>query len=416
MQRRGCISGLGCLFVLLFLGLLAGITWFQGGPLLASPGPLSTVAPRATPLQGFRSHADFENECGRCHAPFWGRERMADRCMACHTTVAEDLRTRSGLHGRLRDPQNCKVCHPEHRGRDAQLTRLNVAEFPHTVETVGFTLAEHHKDFDGTPLDCRSCHLKAYRSFDQTVCIECHVRGRAAFMEQHRADVGDDCLACHDGSGKVANFDHDRMTDFPLLGEHREAKCRDCHTGKRFRGLDTACVSCHRKDDKHKGRFGTECEACHTPTKWDKVTFDHARTKFPLTGKHAGLECEDCHAKQRFAGTPTDCVACHPEPEVHAGLLGTQCAKCHNVNAWSPAQLPEHTFPINHRSRKSIACDVCHDQGTFKTYTCYNCHEHNPAKIRRKHLKEGIRDFQDCVRCHPTGREHEAEGGKHEED
>ena len=606
--------------------------WFQGGPLLASPGPLSAATPRATPLQGFQSHADFENDCGRCHAPVWSSDRMADRCMACHANVAESIAADDGLHGRLREPRQCKTCHVEHQGRQARLTRLDVAGFPHQVETVGFSLDQHQKDFDDTPLECSQCHTDSLSTLDQATCIECHAEGQRAFTDQHRIDFGDDCLTCHDGSGNLSNFDHGQITNFSLAGKHREVKCQDCHVENQFKGLETACASCHLKDDKHQrqfgtsceschtpddweqttfrhdlkrftfegqaldiatscatchlqddkhqgkygtsceschtsddweratfrhdltrfvfegrpldiatncvachrqddrhdGRFGVQCQRCHTPDEWDRVTFDHSQTDFPLIGKHAGLECEachetgefaavetlciachrqddkhegqygtscerchvadgwdqvifdhtiaglmyngqpldiatrcalchleddqhsgkfgqacyechvpdgwdqvtfdhaltrfpldgahrdvaceKCHADQKFAGTPTDCAACHAEPRVHLGLLGTQCADCHTVNAWSPALLPDHTFPLNHESRTNIACDVCHDQGTFQTYTCYNCHEHDPAKIQRKHLEEGIRDYQDCMRCHPTGREEEGEG------
>jgi hypothetical protein len=45
------------------------------------------------------------------------------------------------------------------------------------------------------------------------------------------------------------------------------------------------------------------------------------------------------------------------------------------------------------------------------TYTCYGCHEHNPSEIEQEHREEGISDFQNCVACHPTGREKEGSGG-----
>jgi len=301
--------------------------------------------------------------------------------------------------------------------------------------------------FEGRPLDIA------------TNCVTCHRQD-----DEHRGRFGTECQTCHTTQKwERATFDHDR-TDFPLIGKHARLECEDCHVGEKLTGLESACVSCHSKDDTHEGQYGTSCERCHVaegweqatfdhsitgllyndrpldiatscvvchraddkhegefgeacyechvPDGWDQVTFDHARTDFPLEGAHLQVACMECHIDQRFTGTPTDCAACHPEPKIHVGLFGTQCADCHNVNAWSPALLPKHTFPINHRRRKNIACDVCHDQGTFKTYTCYNCHEHNPAKIERKHRKEGIREFQDCMRCHPTGREHEAEGGE----
>ncbi len=204
-------------------------------------------------------------------------------------------------------------------------------------------------------------------------------------------------------------FDHSK-TNFPLTGAHAGLECEACHVGGEFTGLETACVSCHLKDDAHAGRFGTQCEQCHVAEAWDRVTFDHSKTNFPLTGAHVDVACESCHVGGRYAGTPTECAACHPEPDVHKGQFGTACAECHTTKAWKPATFKDHTFPLDHGSRTVLACDVCHDKGTFKTYTCYNCHEHTPAKIERKHLEEGIRDFQDCVRCHPTGREKEGEG------
>jgi hypothetical protein len=57
-----------------------------------------------------------------------------------------------------------------------------------------------------------------------------------------------------------------------------------------------------------------------------------------------------------------------------------------------------------------VECDVWHQDAprSYRTYTGYGCHEHSPEEIREEHLEEGIRDFDDCMRCHPTGREDEA--------
>jgi hypothetical protein len=30
----------------------------------------------------------------------------------------------------------------------------------------------------------------------------------------------------------------------------------------------SACVSCHKKDDKHEGSFGSQCDRCHEPSRW----------------------------------------------------------------------------------------------------------------------------------------------------
>ena len=39
--------------------------------------------------------------------------------------------------------------------------------------------------------------------------------------------------------------------------------------------------------------------------------FDHLQTGFPLTGAHARVRCEECHAGGVFEGTSTQCEACH---------------------------------------------------------------------------------------------------------
>jgi hypothetical protein len=86
-----------------------------------------------------------------------------------------------------------------------------------------------------------------------------------------------------------------------------------------------------------------------------------------------------------------------------------QCVQCHTTDKWKPSTF-DHTkyfrFDGNHPSN----CADCHDVNkTFSTYTCYNCHEHRPDKIEKEHIKEGIRNFSNCVECHRSGDEDEAE-------
>ena len=143
-------------------------------------------------------------------------------------------------------------------------------------------------------------------------------------------------------------------------------------------------------------------------------SFDHAQV-FPLDGKHAEIECVACHANQVFAGTPKVCAQCHAEPAVHAGLFGLVCESCHTTTAWSPATLLEHSFPLRHgleNGEPETACAVCHVT-SYSEYTCYGCHEHQPAEISRKHSEEGISavELPACLECHPGGREAEENDG-----
>jgi hypothetical protein len=50
--------------------------------------------------------------------------------------------------------------------------------------------------------------------------------------------------------------------------------------------------------------------AAHAATQ-PATPFDHGRTRFPLTGAHARVDCESCHLAGKMAGTPRTCAACH---------------------------------------------------------------------------------------------------------
>jgi hypothetical protein len=111
-----------------------------------------------------------------------------------------------------------------------------------------------------------------------------------------------DCSQCHTADGwSPAKFDHN-LSIFKLEGQHTEAACESCHVNRQFKGTPMDCYSCHQQDDEHAGQYGTDCAACHNPSSWDNVDFDHNRSNFPLTGGHAGVACERCHASGQFAG------------------------------------------------------------------------------------------------------------------
>jgi hypothetical protein len=333
-------------------------------------------------------------------------------------------------------PFVCRDCHVEKLSTFNQATcqtchqQLDAAFMTEHVQTFGSDCLACHdgvdtfgNDFDHNRLAfpligkhaetaCASCHEGTRTVADLRAapldCYSCHVTD-----DPHQGRFGTDCAACHTPNGwKPATFDHN-LAAFKLEGKHADVRCESCHINNVFKGTPTNCYSCHATDDPHQGQFGTDCAACHTPNGWKPATFDHNLTNFPLTGAHVGLACTSCHVNNVFKGTPTACVACHAEPAFHAGLFGTACQQCHTTSAWRPAQFTgPHTFPLNHGG--AITCATCHPS-TLTAYTCYGCHEHDPAKIQRKHLKEGITNFTNCVSCHPTGHEHEGgEGRGHE--
>lgn len=230
-----------------------------------------------------------------------------------------------------------------------------------------------------TDLICSKCHTGARTLTDfskiPTDCTACHRKD-----EPHEGRFGTDCAACHSVSGWTpATFDHN-LSNFKLEGEHAEAKCDECHLNNVYKGTPTDCYSCHRDDDEHAGKFGTDCGACHRPTDWEDVTFDHNRSNFPLTGRHAGLACEKCHATGQFAGLSTTCVSCHNDPAFHAGMFSSDCASCHTTDNWfarytgpHPGIADEGGSGVNHGG---ASCRDCHTQN-LRTATCLACHDSN---------------------------------------
>jgi hypothetical protein len=173
------------------------------------------------------------------------------------------------------------------------------------------------------------------------------------------------------------------------------ANCTKCHAaGEQLSPAN--CLACHKELQGRvaagKGLHGRlkpeeqNCQACHhehagRDTKlvdWGpggRKGFDHARTGYPLEGKHRKPDCARCHdprhvtdeevrkviAKGRESqlGTPTACAACHFDE--HRGQLGADCQKCHTAAAWKPARFDhaKATYKLELKHAK-VACLKCH--------------------------------------------------------
>ena len=201
-----------------------------------------------------------------------------------------------------------------------------------------------------------------------------------------------------------------------LISEHQQlhSDCFACHAV--FRGVDSKkCITCHQPADIgrlttkglplakpststafHKDLGRLDCVSCHS---------DHVGVKRYQPSRkfdHALLQDE----------TRRSCQTCHTPP--NDGLhqqIKSDCAQCHNQKKWMPATFAHDKLFVLDRDH-STTCVTCHIANDYKNYTCYGCHEHTPAKIRKEHLEEGIRQFDKCVECHRSGDKHEAKGGK----
>lgn len=199
-----------------------------------------------------------------------------------------------------------------------------------------------------------------------------------------------------------------------LIPGHKqlETDCFACHAP--LAGADsTRCVACHKKADIgllsttglpiskpltttpfHQKLLNQDCVACHS---------DHAGVKrFRPQGhfKHELLE----------ANTRAECQSCHKSPKdsLHQQITGN-CSQCHSQEKWLPATFDHNKYfelDRDHNTR----CVTCHLVNDYSRYTCYGCHEHTLDNIRRKHVKEGIRKFDDCVECHRNADEDDIRG------
>ncbi len=134
---------------------------------------------------------------------------------------------------------------------------------------------------------------------------------------------------------------------------------------------------------------------------WAQVA-DQAASRGYIFSPPADLTAEEVLLTVVDREDPHHCAACHEEPEMHADRFGLDCVRCHSLEAWQPALLTRHTFPLDHGEQGTIACETCHI-GSYVTYSCYECHDHQPEPMEAVHIAENIPEYENCASCHPTG-------------
>ncbi|QOY86640.1 hypothetical protein [Paludibaculum fermentans] len=261
--------------------------------------------------------------------------------------------------------------------------------------------------FKGTPQTCQSCHLALYKSTTNP--------NHAA------AGFPTDCTACHNTTQwKGAVFNHS-ATRFALTGKHATTQCSLCHVNGVYAGTPMNCDACHlplynsTTNPNHvTAGFPKDCSVCHSTTQWKGAVFNHALTKFPLTGAHTSVACANCHVGGRYTGTPTDCYACHQKVyeqvsnpnHLTAGFPHT-CTSCHTTTQWKGAKF-NHNFPIytGKHAGKWTTCNDCHTTpSNYAVFSCIDCHAHNKTDMDKKHngRKNYVYASPSCYQCHPKG-------------
>jgi hypothetical protein len=254
-------------------------------------------------------------ECAACHTGPVHEIQLSTECSGCH--VDDDVH--EGING-----AGCADCH--------SADGWTAVSFDHDVDT-GFVLRGAHRD-----VNCGGCHQEAvHEKQPESACIGCHLDDDA-----HEAQLGRNCVQCHNEDSWVSSvrFDHG-LTQFPLVGLHRDSTCVACHETPRFQDAPEQCDDCHRDDDYHALSLGPACGACHSPIGWQAWEFDHlVSTGFVLDGAHEELACDDCHIRSLTRKTQLDgdCVSCHRGDDVHRSDFGNDCERCHTTQTFNAAK------------------------------------------------------------------------------
>jgi predicted CXXCH cytochrome family protein len=392
--------------------------------------------------QGVHSQIANVNKCGFCHPEHRGRgfdPTMASFPLFDHSTTSFSLNWHQENYDAT--PMQCSECHIQssysivenqtcldcHSAHDKNFAQAHVQDYGSNCLGCHDGL-DRMINFDhnqtGYPLEgkhgqikCTACHTSDNIKDTPKDCKDCHTE-----PTMHHGIFEQKCDGCHTpqswspASLNNQSFAHLGSTGFSLVLHQIDYSkqiitCSTCHP-KDLQIFDIqTCIDCHTQHDAtfmvdHQKQFGSSCMVCHDGV--DRLSnYDHANF-FPLKGKHATIQCSDCHVNQIFRGTSSECWQCHKEPDIHKGVFGLKCYYCHNSDAWSPANLQQHDFPLNHGladQSTQLQCDACHG-GNYVDYTCYNCHDHQPDEIVQSHQAVGIleQDIQDCAKCHPSGK------------
>ncbi len=340
--------------------------------------------------------------CASCHVNNQFAT-LPTNCDSCH--LKEYQATTNPNHVSAAFPKDCALCH--------STTDWLSATFNHN--TTKFPLTGKH-----TAVACATCHVNNQYATLPTNCDSCHLKESQATTNPAHAAAGFalNCALCHTTTDWLsASFNHS-TTKFPLTGKHTSTTCAACHTVNPYSAQSTACYSCHIKDYQGTSNpnhvtagFPQDCALCHSTTDWTGATFDHSKTKFPLTGKHTTVACATCHVNNQYATLPVNCDSCHlatynatTNPNHVAAGFPKDCSLCHSTADWTSATF-DHSktkFPLTGK-HTTVTCTTCHVNNQYATLptSCDSCHlaAYN-GTTTPAHLALGYP--KDCSLCHST--------------
>lgn len=379
---------------------------------------LGIMDPEARNLSG-ATVAD-SGTCGACHVPhngkgpaLWARERVtgydptAASCLGCHNE---------------KGPANKKTL----KGHNHPVGQ--------NIDRLGFTVKgdQWHGNKDLLAIGEKLKPLPLYN--------------KQGLREGKTEYVG--CGSCHDPHRWSANSAAKDKKPDPrdIEGDATNSFLRMADTGK-----SDLCVNCHvnrrsvilskhnhqifdperaKRDDGKTGRG--PCETCHQPHNSKQLAM-WARDTGPGKGKIEKL-CTDCHRKGGIAKDKLPGKHSHPvgvaikagmktdlplfENDKHKTANNMDCATCHNLHQWNPADLADKSgasMKVEGDAANSFLRKDAHD-----SKLCVSCHKKKNLVLKTEHdlnitapnttnsRGQTVKQSGVCGQCHAV---HQAKAG-----
>jgi hypothetical protein len=371
--------------------------------------------------------------CEDCHNPqdkglatsiYQWPKLKTEKCLTCHENYHKTTLSHKYQNG------NCTQCHSQELWKIPKFNH-QVTSYPLRGKHAEITCKECHKtmvqavqtkdikgkgyvsqiDWRGLKQDCLSCHKDFHRF---------------GHYESPMKLKPNQCLSCHDEESwkEVHDFSHNVSTRFVIDGEHKKLKCSECHLEVDKKPIpppkpglyvwpklkEKTCEVCHKSPHVNqfsKALLAKKCTECHVSEGWNVVKsgkgFDHAKTRFPLTGKHFETSCTECHVKNKkqiFRWNSADagfCIECHENVHIKQFDAKTQaqsCQECHSTKNFTERFKFDHnktTYPLK-GAHTNVECSLCHTPTNFIFPV-------KPGHHMNKYLFPQIQK-DSCLACH----------------
>jgi hypothetical protein len=363
------------------------------------------------------------NNCSNCHAfnsfkpaskfdhntarfKLTGLHRTTD-CVKCHKVEARNGKSFQNFVGISFN--GCASCHVDvHKGKFGKnceschntsgFKNIKTSSFDHSKTR--FPLVGKHQNVKCA--DCHGVNLASKPKF--ALCTDCHKDYHKGQFTKN--NIVEDCGHCHNVYGfnpSTFTIERHNKTKFNLAGSHLAVSCNSCHKPNNgdwnFVFSSQKCITCHKNIHGAEISFAfignNNCENCHSIESWDKIKFDHSKTKFALEGKHRSITCENCHSyknpqnkvEYKFASLKPSCESCHND--IHHRQFDntgqTDCSKCHLFDSWTDLKFDHEKTNFSLKGAHSkLKCVQCHkpvnDNGILfikyklEEIRCADCH------------------------------------------